>query len=126
MNVRTRRVSIAVTSTGVAAGLVIGGVVSSSDAAAPPTKTVKIISMFAGYSPSKLTVKKGTKVTWKNLDTTSNHTVTSNPQFKSPAKFGSPALGTGRTFSYTFTKTGVYHYYCTIHRGMTGIVTVTN
>jgi hypothetical protein len=30
-----------------------------------------------------------------------------------------------RTVTYTFTKQGVYRYYCSIHKGMTGEVDVT-
>jgi plastocyanin len=37
----------------------------------------------------------------------------------------SPAMNTGATFSYTFTKVGTYRYLCAIHPFMTATVTVT-
>ena len=126
MNVSTKRASIGLASTMVAAGLVVGGVVSTSDAAAPPSKTVQIVSMFAGYSPAKITVKKGAKVTWHNEDSSQPHTVTSVPGVKTPAKINSGTIGPGRTFAFTFTKPGVYHYRCNFHHNMTGTVTVTS
>jgi plastocyanin len=33
--------------------------------------------------------------------------------------------GGAGTFSYTFTKKGIFPYYCTIHLSMQGVVTVT-
>jgi plastocyanin len=32
---------------------------------------------------------------------------------------------TSGTYSHTFTTPGTYHYQCTIHSGMTGVVIVT-
>jgi len=36
----------------------------------------------------------------------------------------SPVLDTDQKFTYTFTKTGTYPYYCSIHPKMTGKVIV--
>jgi plastocyanin len=69
------------------------------------------------YSPSLLTVPVGTKVTWWNKSDT-DHTVTSqNGLFDG-------GLSPGDSFSYTFTKPGVYEYTCSPHPEMTGSVTV--
>ena len=70
------------------------------------------------FSPSLVTVTKGTEVTWTNSDTLS-HTVTS-------AWFDSGNLGPGGTFSYTFEESGTFDYYCSYYRtsGMEGTVIV--
>ncbi|WP_405680386.1 plastocyanin/azurin family copper-binding protein [Streptomyces sp. NBC_01238] len=79
------------------------------------------IKNFA-FSPAKLTVKAGTKVTWTNTDP-DTHTVTSKQGSGGPLK--SKGLATNDTYSYTFTKPGTYAYYCTIHPFMTATVEVT-
>ena len=70
------------------------------------------------FSPMAVTVSVGTKVTWKNLDG-EPHTVTS-----ADGLFRSPALDQNDTWSYTFTKIGVYKYICSIHPKMMATVTV--
>lgn len=89
-------------------------------AATPVTGTTVAIKNFA-FAPGTLTVKAGTTVTWTNQDTDA-HTVTSQ---KAGGPLRSPALGTGKSYSYTFTKAGSYAYLCTIHPFMTATVTVT-
>ena len=73
----------------------------------------------AGYTPANFTITVGRTVTWANKDTTA-HTVTSTTGL-----FDSGILSPGQTFSHTFTQTGVYNYYCTLHSWMKGNVTVT-
>ncbi|MCW2524818.1 MAG: plastocyanin [Frankiales bacterium] len=65
-----------------------------------------------------LTVPVGTKVTWKFEDSAA-HTVKAND-----GSFTSPAMKSGQTFSFTFTKAGSYPYICSIHQYMTGTITV--
>ena len=72
----------------------------------------------AGYTPANFTITVGKTVTWANKDTTA-HTVTSTTGL-----FDSGILNPGQTFSHTFTQTGVYSYYCTLHSWMKGNVTV--
>lgn len=72
------------------------------------------------FNPSALKVSVGTKVTWTNKDST-DHTTTS---VQGPASWNSGHLGTGKTFSFTFTKKGTYQYHCAIHNSMTGTVDV--
>jgi amicyanin len=90
--------------------------------AAPVAGNAVAIKNFA-FAPAALTVKVGTTVTWTNQDTDA-HTVTS--QQGSGGPLASAALGTGQTYSYTFTKPGTYAYLCTIHPFMTATVTVTS
>lgn len=89
--------------------------------AAPVAGTKVAIKNFA-FAPANLTVKPGTTVTWTNQDTDA-HTVTSH---NAGGPLRSPALGTGKNYSYTFTKAGSYAYLCTIHPFMTATVTVTS
>ncbi|HVU68608.1 MAG TPA: cupredoxin family copper-binding protein [Ktedonobacteraceae bacterium] len=70
------------------------------------------------FSPTSLTVKVGTKVTWTNNDTVA-HTVTSDQ-----GAFDSGTLAVGQSFSFTFTKAGTYHYHCDIHPFMKATITV--
>ena len=85
--------------------------------AAPQPVSISI-SNFA-FSPSQISVKAGTKVTWTNNDSAS-HTVTSNN-----GAFGSGTLGTGATYSFVFKTPGTYSYHCAIHPSMTATVVVT-
>ena len=78
------------------------------------------ISNFT-FSPASITVKKGTKVTWTNNDSTT-HTVTETDSQKGP---DSGSMSRGATYSFTFDTAGTYHYHCNIHPQMTGTVTVT-
>jgi plastocyanin len=91
-----------------------GGGGKSSSASGSTTVSVK---NFA-FEPQRLTVSKGTKVTWKFEDTTA-HTATANDK-----SFDSKGLKSGATYSFTFTKPGSYQYLCTFHQYMTGTVTV--
>ena len=81
------------------------------------TKTVKVLDFK--FSPKTLTVKKGTKVTWKWGGAAGhNVTVTSGPK-----KFHS-ALMTSGTFSQTLTKPGTYQIVCTIHKALGMVMTL--
>lgn len=78
------------------------------------------ISGFS-FSPKAITVKKGTKVTWTNKDS-SAHTVTPD---KSGDFTGSDTLEQGESFSATFNTVGTITYHCSFHSSMTGTVQVT-
>ena len=84
-------------------------------AASDPTNIVVKDYMF---TPLKLTIKAGAKVTWTNMDD-EPHTVASDEGL-----FRSAALDTNDSFSYRFDKPGTYHYTCTIHPRMVGTITV--
>lgn len=72
------------------------------------------------FSPQKLTVTVGTKLTWTNRDQ-EPHSV-----MEQDKKFHSAALDTDDSYSFTFTQPGTYHYFCTLHPQMTGTITVVN
>jgi amicyanin len=75
------------------------------------------INDFA-FSPPSLTVKAGTTVTWRNRDDIP-HTVKSSTRV-----FGSGALDTDDTYSFTFREPGAYQYFCSLHPHMTGKIIV--
>lgn len=86
------------------------------------------------YSPTKISINIGDTVTWKN-DDREGHTVTSgmssgrfgwmNDDFGTPdGFFDSGRFMPNDEWSFTFEKTGVIPYFCTIHPWMEGIVVV--
>ena len=70
------------------------------------------------FSPATLTIATGTTVTWTNQDDMV-HTVTA-----ANGVFASKGLETGDAYSYTFTATGTYTYYCALHPKMTATIIV--
>ncbi len=94
---------------------------------APPAEPNTVTASGVLFTPDKLTVKVGDKVTWKNND--GFHTVTGGTG--GAADPASPMNGqlttAGQTYEATFTKAGTYPYYCQPHEslGMKGTVTVT-
>ncbi len=81
-------------------------------------KTTTIdIDNFA-FAPPDLTIAAGTTVTWKNEDD-EVHRVTDDHK-----GFSSAALDTDDSYSHTFTKPGVYHYFCSVHPYMVGKIVV--
>jgi plastocyanin len=94
---------------------------SGGVAAVPATGATTVAIQNFTFAPQTLTVKAGTKVTWKNDDSTP-HTVTSTDGGSTSASttglFDSGQLAQGGSFSFTFTKAGTYHYECTIHASM--------
>ncbi len=104
---------------------------SSTVPARNQTFTVRVVQMLVimqdlAFHPQNITVAKGTRVTWLNLDSTigccdpGNHDVS----FTSGANATSPILKRYDSWSYAFGADGVVEYYCTIHPFMKGTVTV--
>ncbi len=91
----------------VAAALIAVPAVSAL--ASPPTKKVKIGNFF--FNPKKMTIRKGTKVTWTWASAGIKHNVSVK---SGPVKFHSGKKSKG-TYSFTFKKKGIYHLICTIH-----------
>ncbi|WP_156737930.1 cupredoxin domain-containing protein [Mycobacterium scrofulaceum] len=94
------------------------GSASASAPAAPVSGNQVNIDGFA-FAPATLTVTAGTTVTWTNRDE-EPHTVAA-----SDGSFHSPGMGTGATFTHTFTDAGTFDYVCSIHPMMHGSVVVT-
>jgi plastocyanin len=100
-----------------AAAAITAGAVIAVPALGAATKTVKVTDFK--FSPKTLTVKKGTKVTWKwGGAVIHNVTVT-----KGPKKFASKTISKG-SFSQTLTKPGTYNIVCTIHQSQGMVMTL--
>lgn len=79
-----------------------------------------------GFTPSKILVKKGTVVVWKNQDA-SYHQVASDPhpEHTSIPGLDSSVLGQNEIYGYTFDNTGTYTYHDHLNPlKFTGTVTV--
>lgn len=87
--------------------------------AAAKTKRVAIANF--SFTPQVITIKHGTKVVWKNADSTA-HNVASATSISTSASttglFASPTLGPGQSWSRVFKKKGTYFYVCTFHASM--------
>lgn len=110
---------------------------STAETQSSSNSTVVMIENFA-YNPADITVPVGTTVTWTNQDDV-GHTVTegdpNSPKAANLRVFDSSGealtgkvalIGPGQSWSYTFTTTGTYEYYCIVHPYMIGYVTVTS
>lgn len=121
----------------------------------PPVTASVIAAGWSGgpvavnrFYPTQLSVKRGTKVTWKDFSPFEPHTVTFGappPRGGSPAAFFQPsgvksgsAYSSGLAnsgifggdisktdYSLVFTTPGTYQYACQLHPGMVGAVKVT-
>ncbi|HUN72446.1 MAG TPA: metallophosphoesterase [Steroidobacteraceae bacterium] len=96
--------------------MTLAAAASTAPAAATPAVTISNYS----FQPGTLTVKKGSTVTWLNSDG-DVHTIKSTD---GPAAFGSPALDSGNRFEFTFNQPGTYHYTCSVHPYMRGVIVV--
>lgn len=90
----------------------------SPNAAQAQAGSVTIPIKNFAYMPMTVTVAAGSTVTWKNLDG-EPHTVTSTDGL-----FRSGALDQDESFSFKFTKPGVYKYICSIHPKMRAEIVV--
>ena len=118
--------------------LVIGGglavAVACSSVMSPSCSGACVTIKDFSFSPSAMTVKVGTSVTWINTGP-SAHTVTSDNNVWDSGTLGAPGGGGGYgtaagTYQFTFNTMGTYHYHCKIHPpasypGFTGTITVT-
>ena len=90
-------------------------VVNSSEA---PEVRVRIEDFK--FEPKTLNVRPGTKVTWVNKDD-EPHSATSSEK---PKRFDSGVLDSEGSFSFTFSDSGSFPYFCKLHPHMTGVVEV--
>jgi plastocyanin len=101
----------------------IAGAATAAEAGTPTGAHVIVEMKNYAFVPKDITITTGTTVTWRNADNTT-HTATADNKL-----FDSGNLGPSAQFSYTFTKPGVYPYYCIWHGapggvGMSGTITV--
>jgi plastocyanin len=78
------------------------------------------------YVPTNIAVPAGTTIAWFNDDPNQPHTVTSGipNSNNSGTEFDSGVISEGAFFQHTFDDAGDFDYYCTIHPGMMGKVSV--
>lgn len=97
-------------------------------AGAKPVKRVNMKYEFlVGYRPATITIVKGTKLIFRNVDTVNeiSHTVTKNRNNGGPGKhFDSLEIEPGKTWSRTFSRLGTFNYICTYHDHMRGKIVV--
>jgi plastocyanin len=95
--------------------------IAQKETTPPPASALAEIKIDSfAFSPAKLTIAAGTRVTWINQDDVP-HTATSVHR---PRAFDSKTLDTGDKFTFQFTKPGTYDYFCAVHPHMTGQVIV--
>jgi plastocyanin len=99
------------------AGIAALALVALTVARAAPAPASVSIDNFAFMQPS-ITVAAGTTVVWTNNDDIP-HTVRAVD-----GSFHSAALDSSDHYSFTFTRPGVYSYFCSLHPKMVGKVIV--
>jgi plastocyanin len=85
-----------------------------------PSAVQKVNIANLAFSPSTLTVSRGTTVTWTNYDS-EPHSVKSNGS----GPLHSGRLSQGESYSFQFNSPGTYSYHCCIHPFMLAKVIVT-
>jgi len=95
---------------------------TAAPAAAGPAADAAVVVKIKDflYAPETVTVKKGARVDFENLDT-APHTATIA---EGAMKFDSGTIEKGETKSVSFAKPGTYAYICLFHPYMKGTVTV--
>jgi plastocyanin len=97
---------------------------AAADAGAPKPKSVEVADNY--YLPAKLTVNKGTVVTWKWPDDIAIdvHDVKLKTAPKGVKKWQSDPASSGYRYKRTFKKPGKYFIVCTLHEEMTMTIKV--
>lgn len=92
------------------------------ESTSPPADPNSVSIQNLSFNPGNLTVSAGTTVRWTNNDNVA-HTVTSGSPGNQTGLFDSGNLPPGGTFEFTFSETGTFNYFCTLHPAMTAQVT---
>ena len=72
------------------------------------------------FKPHRITISKGDTVQWENEDEAKHDAIGED------GTFDTPIISKGETSSHTFSKAGSYPYFCSIHQGMDGKITVSS
>jgi plastocyanin len=90
-----------------------------------PARVAVVRITKAGFVPSTLSVKRGTKVTWTNTDG-NLHQVASNPFPKDTGlvSLKSEILNNDQTYTYTATTTGTFGYHDQLAPTINGTIVV--
>lgn len=108
--------------TTLAAGFAVGEAAAQAPASAgnsttPAAATQVKIENFS-FAPQTITVPVGAAVHWLNRDDIPHTVVSEDKSFKSKV------LDTDDGFTHTFSHSGTYTYYCSLHPRMTARVVV--
>ena len=105
--------------------IVLGAILEARQATLPTSSPRAVEAKEMGikidnfsFTPATLTVPVGTSVTWTNHDDIPHNVVSDDKSIKSKA------LDTDEKFTFNFTKSGTYTYFCSIHPKMKGTVVV--
>jgi LPXTG-motif cell wall-anchored protein len=85
-------------------------------ARASATRTVAMRDIK--FKPRNITIDPGDTVQWRNDDPERHNALGENGSFETPV------IDEGETSSHTFNRKGSYPYFCSLHAGMTGKITV--
>lgn len=114
MKISRRLFALAVSAVFLATGVGIAKPAPPAADDAPYTIAIKDFM----FTPQKLTVPVGSKVTWINKDEEPHKVASVN------GAFVSSALDTDEEFTFEFKTPGKYEYFCTVHPQMTAEVVV--
>lgn len=90
------------------------------------TALVSVEMRDIAFSPSEITVERGTTVIWTNEDNVQHNVIAADPNNTGGLPTTAPLLSQGETFSFTFDEVGTFEYLCEVHQQqMRGTVTVT-
>lgn len=117
----TYRNSAASSSVDYAAGATTLSTTNIASKAVSGTASVSLIN--TKFSPAKLTVTVGTRVTWTNQDNIA-HTVTAGTREAPNGLFDAKLPNKGSTFSFVFTTPGTFNYFCRPHANMNAQIVV--
>jgi tyrosinase len=125
---RSRRQVLATTGRGIVGGVGAAmiargfdlGLLDDGLAPTASAQGVTVRMLDFEYDPPTITVPVGTEVIWVN-EGGQPHSATSNVA----GTFDTGVLNSGDESSHTFTETGTFNYFCTVHgEGMSGVVEV--
>ena len=102
--------------------LAVGCASQPASSPAPAVAGTQISNKGFAFNPNQPSVAKGATITWSNDDGTT-HTVTSGVPGTLSGKFDQ-RVEPGKTFSFTFSESGTYDFFCNIHNSMRGTITV--
>jgi plastocyanin len=94
-----------------------GGRATATTAAGGPAATVTIKNI--AFNPTTVTIEAGQSVIWRWQDSPTQHDVVGDGGLKSP-------LQSDGSYQHRFASAGTYHYHCTIHPTMKGVIEVTS
>jgi plastocyanin len=98
-----------------AAGACKGSGAPRSEPPKPVTHTVTVEAVQ--FTPPTIAIRTGDSVTWVNKDPFPHNVKAGNgPE--------SPAIQAGASWTSTFDKPGDYHYVCSLHTTMKGVLQV--